>query len=211
QAHQQAYAIGILHRDLSVRNIIIIDGRGYLIDWDFAKSMSVEWLRRLTRTGTWQFLSVHLVKDTSALHRVQDDMELVFWVLLWTVLMYSQSSLSLQARTTFIRSTFESVPGTESKRGVFASQTVHRPTLLPGRGSLHKLLKTLADLFRYFYYQPEKRDEAAVERVKALQDHSIEVQDVLQALPSYQHDESVKKLKNHEHIIDIFSTHLQME
>ncbi|KAI9567792.1 hypothetical protein HD554DRAFT_2023359, partial [Boletus coccyginus] len=25
QAHQQAYAIGILHRDLSVRNIIIID------------------------------------------------------------------------------------------------------------------------------------------------------------------------------------------
>ncbi|KAI9574128.1 hypothetical protein HD554DRAFT_2165620 [Boletus coccyginus] len=41
-AHQQAYAIGILHHDLSVGNIIIIDERGYLIDWDFAKSMSVE-------------------------------------------------------------------------------------------------------------------------------------------------------------------------
>ncbi|KAI9458221.1 hypothetical protein HD554DRAFT_2029721, partial [Boletus coccyginus] len=154
---------GILHRDLSVGNIIIVDGRGYLIDWDFAKSMSVEWPRRLTHTGTWQFLSVHLVENTSALHRVQDDMESVFWMLLWTVLMYSQSSLSLQACTTFIRSTFESVPGTESKRGVFASQMVHGPTLLPGRGLLHKLLKTLADLFRYFYYRPEKQDEAAVE------------------------------------------------
>lgn len=50
QAHQQAYAIGILHRDLSVGNIIIVNGRGYLIDWDFAKSISVEWPRRLTRT-----------------------------------------------------------------------------------------------------------------------------------------------------------------
>ena len=151
------------------------------------------------------------MEDTSALHRVQDDMESVFWVLLWTVLVFSPSSLSLQARTTFIRSTFESIPGTESKRGMFASQTIHEPTLLPGRESLHKLLKAFADLFRYFYYRPEKRDEDAVKRVKALQDHSIDVEDVLQALPSYQHDESVKKLKNHEYIIDLFSRHLQME
>jgi len=36
-AHQAAVTAGILHRDLSPGNIIIVGGRGFLIDWDFAK------------------------------------------------------------------------------------------------------------------------------------------------------------------------------
>ena len=39
-AHDAACAAGYLHRDLSPGNIIIVDGHGYLIDWDFAKSIT---------------------------------------------------------------------------------------------------------------------------------------------------------------------------
>lgn len=32
-----AYEKNILHRDISVGNIIIVGGHGYLIDWELAK------------------------------------------------------------------------------------------------------------------------------------------------------------------------------
>ena len=49
-AHDAACAAGYLHRDLSPGNIIIVDGHGYLIDWDFAKSTAMEAARRMTCT-----------------------------------------------------------------------------------------------------------------------------------------------------------------
>jgi len=37
-AHKEAYEAGILHRDVSVGNIMITpEGRGLLIDWDMCK------------------------------------------------------------------------------------------------------------------------------------------------------------------------------
>ncbi|KIM52044.1 hypothetical protein SCLCIDRAFT_142086, partial [Scleroderma citrinum Foug A] len=92
-AHQAAIAVGILHRDLSPGNIIIVGGCGYLIDWDFAKYTKTASRRRITRTGTWQFMSANLVKDASAVHTFQDDLESSFWLLLWTAIMFTQSSL----------------------------------------------------------------------------------------------------------------------
>ena len=51
-AHLDAYNIGILHRDISVGNIIIENGQGWLIDWDMSKpvSFTIETPRRATRT-----------------------------------------------------------------------------------------------------------------------------------------------------------------
>ncbi|KIM57316.1 hypothetical protein SCLCIDRAFT_89215, partial [Scleroderma citrinum Foug A] len=92
-AHEAAYAVGYLHRDLSPGNIIIIGGRGYLIDWDFAKSTKTEAPCRITRTGTWPFMSTNLVEDASAAHTFQDDLESSLWLLLWTTIMFTQSSL----------------------------------------------------------------------------------------------------------------------
>ena len=52
-AHQDAYVLGILHRDISVGNIVIYEGKGWLIDWDMSKPVSngdVENPRRATQT-----------------------------------------------------------------------------------------------------------------------------------------------------------------
>ena len=56
-AHQAAIAVGILHRDLSPSNIIIVGGRGYLIDWDFAKYTKTASRRRITRAVCHSFFS----------------------------------------------------------------------------------------------------------------------------------------------------------
>jgi len=49
-AHQGAYKVGFLHRDLSPGNIVIYEGCGYLIDWDMVKPIRVVTPRRMTRT-----------------------------------------------------------------------------------------------------------------------------------------------------------------
>jgi len=39
-AHEEAYIkAGVLHYDISIENIIIVWGRGILIDWDLSKQM----------------------------------------------------------------------------------------------------------------------------------------------------------------------------
>jgi RIO-like serine/threonine protein kinase len=53
--HKDAYAAGILHRDISAGNIVIDSaGKGWLIDWDMSKARSeledTEVPRRATRT-----------------------------------------------------------------------------------------------------------------------------------------------------------------
>ncbi|KIM60942.1 hypothetical protein SCLCIDRAFT_79200, partial [Scleroderma citrinum Foug A] len=92
-AHKCTYKAGFLHRDLSPGNIIISEGRGYLIDWDMVKPIRVATPHRVTCTGTWQFMSACLVEHKSTTHTFWDDLESSFWVLLWTVLMCCESSL----------------------------------------------------------------------------------------------------------------------
>ena len=52
--HKDAFDAGILHCDISVGNIIIDQGKGWLIDWDMSKPISAnlefETARRATRT-----------------------------------------------------------------------------------------------------------------------------------------------------------------
>ena len=36
-AHHKAWENGVLHRDVSVGNIVIVNGRGCLIDWELAR------------------------------------------------------------------------------------------------------------------------------------------------------------------------------
>lgn len=170
-AHQDAFRAGVLHRDISPGNIIVFLGTGYLIDWDLAKEIRLGSPRRAVRTGTWQFMSTALVADPAAEHTFVDDLESAFWALLWTLLMHSESSFSIETLSKFIRETFES-SGSQGKENVLVSQGIFsKPSQIPqrlfsndanppsqdlqvpfpSRQSLNMLLKDLANLFRHRY------------------------------------------------------------
>ncbi|KAG2124293.1 hypothetical protein BD769DRAFT_1307493, partial [Suillus cothurnatus] len=90
----------ILHRDLSVGNIVIYRGKGFLIDWDLAKLLIIQddpYGMFISHShsyctdfadswGTWQFMSAHLVKNINAVHGVEDDLESSLYVVLWMAL-----------------------------------------------------------------------------------------------------------------------------
>ncbi|KZT18272.1 hypothetical protein NEOLEDRAFT_1033452, partial [Neolentinus lepideus HHB14362 ss-1] len=98
-AHKEAYEkAGILHRDLSFHNIVLIgdenNERGILIDWDLSrslKSLDEENARVRGRTGTWQFISHALLQHPTKKHAIEDDLESSFWILLWALLHYVPS------------------------------------------------------------------------------------------------------------------------
>ncbi|GJE91967.1 hypothetical protein PsYK624_081190 [Phanerochaete sordida] len=74
---------GILHRDISAKNIMLTaDGRGILNDWDHAGSEK----ESAPGIGTWAFMSIRLLDDPSRIHELVDDFEAVFWVLLFVAL-----------------------------------------------------------------------------------------------------------------------------
>ncbi|KAL1729116.1 hypothetical protein EV714DRAFT_213792 [Schizophyllum commune] len=96
-----------LHRDLSFRNIMWDDEKqeGILVDWDMcaptpspadmARDPTLNPLAQLPsqsgrpdRTGTWLFMSSPLLKNQGKLHTVQDDLESLFWVALYIILLY---------------------------------------------------------------------------------------------------------------------------
>ncbi|EIM85653.1 uncharacterized protein STEHIDRAFT_28904, partial [Stereum hirsutum FP-91666 SS1] len=88
RAHREASQAGILHRDIFVGNIVIVEGRGYLIDWELA-SVGDTPMRASERTGTYQFFSLALLKNPSKRHETSDDIESFLWVMLWIAIRHA--------------------------------------------------------------------------------------------------------------------------
>ncbi|KAA1475508.1 hypothetical protein DENSPDRAFT_805863 [Dentipellis sp. KUC8613] len=97
EALDDAEKAGWRHRDVSAGNIMICNGHGLLIDWDASqrsKDMNKMNQERVSElTGTWQFMSLRRVRDIDGRHDAVDDLESVFWVLLWLALNFSVHSL----------------------------------------------------------------------------------------------------------------------
>ncbi|KAK0209045.1 hypothetical protein DFS33DRAFT_497825 [Desarmillaria ectypa] len=102
-AHEDAFTIcQILHRDVSGGNILIVyddkaskdnddgGGRGLLNDWDMAIRIAnlEKAARQAERTGTWQFMSIGLLRDRKKKHEPQDDFESFIYVMLYHGLCY---------------------------------------------------------------------------------------------------------------------------
>ncbi|VDC04366.1 unnamed protein product [Peniophora sp. CBMAI 1063] len=90
RAHSIAFNNGtILHRDISINNILIKNGRGLLIDWDMCKYVDKPEARVPWRTGTWQFIAAQLLADPrSTTHKLHHDLESFLWLLLYITLRY---------------------------------------------------------------------------------------------------------------------------
>ncbi|KAK0466194.1 uncharacterized protein EV420DRAFT_1710145 [Desarmillaria tabescens] len=106
-AHEAAFTTcNILHRDISCGNILIAyddkapkdnydgGGRGLLNDWDIA--MHTDNLEKVTRgcerMGTWQFMSIGLLRDRTKEHEPRDDFESFVYVMLYHGLCYLRHS-----------------------------------------------------------------------------------------------------------------------
>ncbi|OJT13844.1 hypothetical protein TRAPUB_9614 [Trametes pubescens] len=87
-----------LHRDITPDNIILYhDGsrpeeprKGYLVDWELSCDTSAESKKTRRRDASmyWQFASVNIIENLGASHTVQDDMESIYYVVLYCALLY---------------------------------------------------------------------------------------------------------------------------
>ncbi|KDQ32559.1 hypothetical protein PLEOSDRAFT_1032193, partial [Pleurotus ostreatus PC15] len=91
QGHKQAYEkCKLLHRDVSGGNILLVTNGGLLNDWDMAVKVNEDKLgpRAHERTGTWAFMSIDLLRGERRPHKISDDLESFFWVVLYYSLLY---------------------------------------------------------------------------------------------------------------------------
>ncbi|KAG6263252.1 hypothetical protein E4U48_006844 [Claviceps purpurea] len=93
EAHRSLYMDSkILHRDISINNIIITDPakanrkKGVLIDLDLAKNMDEGPSGARHRTGTIEFMAVGVLLRED--HTYRHDLESFFYVLIWLCFVY---------------------------------------------------------------------------------------------------------------------------
>jgi hypothetical protein len=232
-AHQDAYKANILHRDISPGNIIIDSfGKGWLIDWDLSKplTLSVETPRRATRTvsndylllvmikanpeygpqGTWQFMSARLIGQQDGPHEFVDDLESSIYVLLWATLMYSEVSSPIQVPP-FLASVLDPKcykdTGGYAKQDFLRGRTFLERVTFYHRNTLHQLIDDLAGLFMYRYMAQPSNNQR--EQWNALVASSVASGDHLMKLASEDHichkyDVAKAKLQSHTATIELF-------
>ncbi|KAI8974246.1 hypothetical protein BD414DRAFT_468440 [Trametes punicea] len=112
RAHADAVTspLGILHRDVSTGNILILPKietdstgtrkvvwRGLLTDWELSKPQRSDQQEegqrgQPERTGTWQFISVHSLDHPTTPMKTEDDLESFFHVFLYNGVRYMRNS-----------------------------------------------------------------------------------------------------------------------
>ncbi|KAG1775986.1 hypothetical protein EV702DRAFT_1046621 [Suillus placidus] len=173
-AHKDAFELAkVLHRDLSVGNVVIYKGKGYLIDWDLAKLVNINGPQQTTRTGTWQFMSAYLVEHKYAIHSVKDDLESSFYVVLWTTLKFKETYMDIVRRTSLITQVFETNPGSSSKAD-----------WLIGRSNLPNLIlvHALAEFFSHRYTRVTEHQQTVYNKFRLAHEKATRNVPVIQDL-----------------------------
>ncbi|KAK7041738.1 hypothetical protein VNI00_009027 [Paramarasmius palmivorus] len=185
EAHRDAYEkAGVLHRDVSVGNILITDkGEGLLIDWEFSKPLESKSPRTVERTGTWQFMSARLLyhKPGEVDHVLSDDLESFYHVLCWLVLMHGRHGLPVKTVEYEIARIYDDWTGVQKddknprsgggKGNNFAFSFMANRAKLE-EGPLAELVYDLEEAFGIPYKQAKKRrlDTKASSQHKEIQE-----------------------------------------
>ncbi|KAF8967433.1 hypothetical protein BDZ97DRAFT_1697573 [Flammula alnicola] len=99
----------ILHRDVSLGNIIMVGEEGILIDWELCKRIGrgPTTARCDEKTGTFQFISARLLMGDTEEHKTGDDLESFVHVLTMVAIKYARNTLNARRRT-FLLKKFDS-------------------------------------------------------------------------------------------------------
>ncbi|KAG7097890.1 hypothetical protein E1B28_005203 [Marasmius oreades] len=219
KAHKGAYEDArIMHRDVSVGNILILDnGKGVLIDWDLSKSLDKKGTpRQNQRTGTWQFMSAKLLADPSApIHELADDLESFYHVLVWVVLKFTPHPLHKHFLMHLLQTRFdETIPrtgqvpvGGGQKALHFESSYMQNTSQLP-QGELRNLIVDLEAVLRIRYAKPTKAETEALELWEGLySEGSIDEQKYRSqkhANYAWQHSQYAERLTSHAWMLSRF-------
>ncbi|KAF9270575.1 hypothetical protein L218DRAFT_983055 [Marasmius fiardii PR-910] len=223
-AHKDAYEkAGILHRDISVRNIIIMSDRtGRLIDWDLCQSRHNhnKGPRTNRRTGTWQFVSAKLLGLDAAEHELADDIESYFYVLSWQVLKYAQHKMDINKVIYTIATVYEDVlpqiedtppRGGEGKKLSLGSQEMSR--LEVESTALHELLSTLEKVLRFRYESEPSEEDFGGQRLASTMADPQSANEALDELERWLHAHNYRKsqsyLQSHEWLLHCFNVALE--
>ncbi|KJA18890.1 hypothetical protein HYPSUDRAFT_204985 [Hypholoma sublateritium FD-334 SS-4] len=236
EAHDDTWFKGqILHRDISVNNIIIAEnGEGILIDWDLSvkfpkrRTSQKEELqepkvaRRFARTGSWQFISSRLLRSRTAIQDYCDDRESALWVLLWIALQYTRtSSRPGSGRPHDLRSLMKifnevdhltdgSNAGGRLKLS-FLQYYSQEPISFTNRPALHSLVETLITTCAIRYDTPPTAiNIAALEIVRKSFQEGPEKELVLENIVGYRYQQKMEDLQSEVWLVKTIRDHLAM-
>lgn len=151
--------------------------------------------------GTWQFLSAALIKSKQAPHTFIDDLESIFYVVLWLSLLYSVHSMSSGEVTAFVRMVLDPEDygdtGGTGKINFLLSRSDLRSLHFQGRPLLQPFLMDLATLFSV-RYEPEP---TAREKGLAL---LLTGNEFAEQLPYNKYQQRMSQLRSHAYVIQMF-------
>ncbi|KAG5990186.1 hypothetical protein E4U52_004874 [Claviceps spartinae] len=107
EGHQSLYEAGILHRDISINNLMINEESNqswphFLIDLDHAIEIDHhDASTERTKTGTRAFMAIGLLQGEE--HSFLHDLESFFWVLLWICIHHGKSGKSSRRSPRFAK------------------------------------------------------------------------------------------------------------
>jgi|ERR1700678_796235 hypothetical protein len=154
-------------------------------------------------------MSARLVAKMDGVHSLQDDLESAIYVLLWMILMYSETS-DRDRVPTFLSGVLDPEPHKETggfnKADFLKARTFLQNVHFPNREALHNLISQLAELFAVRY--EEKPSEVEEKVANTLKDDPA-LAEAYKRTVYFSYWARMTALENHQHTIKLFEEALK--